>query len=815
MKQGPGSVLGTDCSGPSCLATPGLFSWQMNLMAYILGLLSLEYWPAALAGFFALWLMCREMLGRRVRIMILGLCFIVGLGHVWMRMPSPPSILPDWMEKGEKVRVHGTVFQVRSRPENKLRVILDQVSCTLPDGRDAVLPGKLNWTWEKPLYRPFKGQSIELEVRVKPIRWFGNPGLWDYELYWQCRGVFFRTYTRGGKGVLNTARSGDNDLRSYRDLVVDALVNALPKTQGGAMVLALMTGDRFNLEQETIDNMRMAGLSHTLALSGLHLGFVAGIGVGLAWLVGIFRPGVYLRLPRPKLAVIFAAPLVLAYLWLGQCAPSLVRAACMFGFWGALLLMNRGRVLLDGLFWALALILLIFPLSAYDLGLQLSAVAVAGIGVFYPKLRYRFSISGGYGKRFLSACLSLLVLTLCANLALLPLSAWYFGNVTPNLLTNVVWLPLLGIIVMPFGFLGMACTCLPGLAGAGSLLLSVSSSVLDVMLLGLQQLADGGFLPIISVLRPHWPTLLGYGLILIVLATLGVERKIPWKTLLLASVLLFAPSVQAAFQDMRHEVRLTLVDVGQGQSVIVTAPGGVRCLIDGGGFRSRTFDIGEAVVGPCLTWGRPPVLEAMALSHSHIDHYGGLLHPLNKFQVGRFLTNGNLPGGWYGDRFKDVLREKGMRLETLRTGDVLELGSGVCLVVVHPDREFRSTNANNRSLVFRLEWNGKPLALIPGDIEETAVNTILESGEVITAQILVLPHHGAKPTLAPGFVDRVSPQTVLCSCGYLNKFGFPLIEVRQLLVDHGCSLFTTANDGMISVVWRKKLGSPHVSEIVQ
>ncbi len=803
MKPRPGSFDGSDFVGPSTLATPGLFTWQINFMAYVLGLLSFEFMPAALAGFFALWLMCRELFRRRLPVLVLILCFVAGFGHVWMRMPQPPSEVPGWIESREKVIVRGTVHQVRSRPEKKLRVILADVVCRLPGGRDAELPGKLNWTWERPLERPVPGQAVELEARVKPIRWFANPGLWDYDLYWQCRGVFYRIYSRGKSGVLSiTGDAGGNSIRP-RERVVSKLLASLPESQGGAMLLALMTGDRFNLTQETIDDMRMAGLSHTLALSGLHLGFVAGIGLGLAWLAGLVRPQIYLRVPRPKLAVIFAAPLVLTYLWLGQFAPSLVRAACMFGFWGALLFMNRGRVLLDGLFWALALILMISPLSVFDLSLQLSAVAVAGIGVFYPMLRRHISLSGGLARRILGNGLSLLALTVCANLALLPLSTWYFGNIAPNLLTNVVWLPLLGLAVMPLGLAGMACVFLPGLDVVGGGLLNLSASLLDLMLSGLHHLSVKGLLPLASVLRPHWPTLMGYCLLLMLLATMGKGRKISWKIAALAAGMLMVPTVDSAVKDMRNEVNLALVDVGQGQAVLVTAPGGVRCLIDGGGFRSRTFDIGEAVVGPCLAWGRAPVIDVVVLSHSHVDHYQGLLHLLENFEVGRFVTNGNLPGGWYGKRFKSILMNAGLERETFAAGDELDLGSGVKLSAIHPDRKYRSSNANDRSLVFLLTWNGRPLALIPGDAEDNALAAILSSGVEIKAQALVLPHHGGGPSLVPGFVQKVSPDVGLCSCGYLNKFDFPLTEVRGILAVDNCSLFTTSDNGMISVHWNQ------------
>ncbi|MEF3695987.1 ComEC/Rec2 family competence protein, partial [Desulfolutivibrio sp.] len=181
-----------------------------------------------------------------------------------------------------------------------------------------------------------------------------------------------------GAGLSGTGRA------AYVPPDQEELAPAPRPTPGGAMLLALLTGDRSELTTTDMDLVRRASLAHALALSGMHVGYVAALGWLLAWIAGRIRPGIFLRLPRQKLAVLLAAPLVCGYVWLGGATPSLVRAALMFACFGFLILLDRPRILLDGLFLALALIVAASPLSVFDIRLQLSALAVAGLAVFWP-----------------------------------------------------------------------------------------------------------------------------------------------------------------------------------------------------------------------------------------------------------------------------------------------------------------------------------------------------------------------------------------------------------------------------------------------
>jgi competence protein ComEC len=747
---------------------------------------------------------------RRVPLLTLVLCAAFGLGYAAQRAPAPLET-PGWMERQRPVLVRGVVARAEPREDNRLRLILGDMTVTT-DAGEAVLPGQLVWNWRNPTTRPLPGQRVEALLRVVPSRGFGNPGGWDFEWYWLRQGVQWRAWV-GGRVPPVWGERPSGTLDEVKTALRRIVGDGLPDTPGGGVVLALLTGDRSGIDEATAGAVRAAGLAHTLALSGLHVGFVAALGLGLAWVAGWLRPSLLLRVPRPKLAVLLAAPLVLGYAWLGQPSSSLIRAATMYAFWGALLLQGRGRVLMDGLFFALVAIVFVSPLSVFDLGLQMSALAVAGIGLIFPRIRrlvqIRPGVPGARGawRTVAASAGGVLAVSLCATVSLLPPVSWYFGTLAPNILLNVVWIPVLGLAVMPLGILGMLLAALPAAVSvaAGSALLGLAAWITDLLLALLTAMAHEGLTPVFAVLRPLWPEVIGFWLLLVTALVVWANRRTPAGVVGLAGlgfVLLVGPHVAVMASDARSgvcgETRLEMIDVGLGQAVVVVAPGGGRWLVDGGG-GSRTFDMGEAVVAPWLTLGRPPRLDGVIMSHPDNDHSRGLAFILARFAVGAFHTNGMLPGGESGQDMRAALATSGLTPIPLAAGQELDLGSGLRLEVVHPARDFAPRGSNERSLVLRLADGSRGLAVLPGDMERAASAAMLDSGRDLAAEVLVLPHHGSRSSLDPAFYAAVGARVALCSNGFMNRFGFPHPEVVEAL---GVPVYATSRHGLVRAVWQ-------------
>jgi competence protein ComEC len=773
-----------------------LLGWQVLLCGYVLGILAFRYHGAAAVGLVLLLMLVRLLAGGRPHFAAILLSFLIGLAWTHLRMPEAPDGIPQWMEQRQKVQVRARVEALQSRPGERLQILLGDVRCTPKGGVEEPLPGRLLWTWEKPLQWPRKGQLVEGYFRIRPVRGYLNPGGFDSEFHWQREGVFHRTFTFREKAEVTLSLAPDG----IRDALREQLA-ANASGQGGAILTAVLLGERFFLDQATVELMQKSSLAHSLAQSGLHLGLVVSIGFLLAWTVGLLRPSLLLSVPRPRLGVLLALPLALFYAWLGQFSPSLLRAGLMFVFWGGLLFLGRDRVLMDGLFMAVGLILVAFPLSAFDLSLQLSAGAVAGIVLLWPVFdRWVAPLKATLAGKALVLPASMMAVSVAANLVLLPLSLSSFGFASHHLHLNLLWLPLLGFAVLPFGAAGLAMTFVPLLAVPGQALLGAASLTAEWMV-GLLSWMDGrGWIDVVWTMRPTWPLCMAYWLVVLAAFIARRASRAVLGLLLgsaVAMVLLFA--AQRAW-DLSHDLRLTLLDVGQGQAVLLEV-GPERYLIDGGGSFDPEYDFGRAVIGPALTWGRLPRVDGIILSHPHSDHLRGLLHPLGNFRVGFFAENGDPPAGADLEALQGSIAKSGLEPRRWQAGEVIDLGRGIALEVLHPTDGFRGKGENDRSLVLRVLKNGRGLALIPGDVEKAAQRLLLEAGPDLSSQVLVLPHHGSKSSLHPGFYESVGPEVALCSSGYLNHFGLPHPQVLDSLSSLDIPLLRTDLEGAVTISW--------------
>jgi competence protein ComEC len=774
-----------------------LLGWQLLLGGFILGILALRYHAGSAAGLGLLLLLVQFLRQGRPHTAALLVAFLFGLGWAHVRLPEAPASVPEWMIERSKVLVRAHVDKVRSRPGGRVQLYLSEVRCT-SQGEEELLSGRLLWTWEKPLVWPEAGQSMEGIFRILPVRGYRNPGGFESEFHLQREGVFYRTFTFRDKVevTFSPARAG------IRSTLRERLSGAV-SGQGGAILAAVLLGERYSLSQTTVELMQKSSLSHSLAQSGLHLGLVVSMGLLLAWLTGILWPSLLLVLPRSRLAVLLALPLALFYVWLGQGSPSLLRAGLMFLFWGLLLFLGRDRVLIDGLFMALAVILLISPLSAFDLSLQLSAVAVAGITLFWPVFNgWIWPLKGTRGGPVLFYPFSLLSVSVAANLALLPIMLSAFGFASPHVFLNLVWLPLLGFIVLPLGAVGLGLAFVPGLEGAGAWLLWVSSVTADWMVGLLAWMNDRELLPVVWSMRPTWPLCMAYWLLLLFFVVRKRADRSARKLLLVSIAGLVLSFAAGRVWESRHDVSLTLLDVGQGQAALLEVGAG-RILIDGGGSFNPEFDFGRAVIGPVLTRGRLPRVEGIVLSHPHSDHLRGLFHPLANFKVGFFAANNDLPEGVDLELLQKSLERGGVVHGVWQAGERVDLGKGFVLEVLHPEQSFRGKGVNDRSLVLRVVKDGKGLILIPGDVEQRGQGHLLGQGIDLSAQVLVLPHHGSKSSLLREFYQAVRPEVALCSNGYLNHFRFPHPEVLQTLSELKIPLLRTDLDGAITITWTK------------
>jgi competence protein ComEC len=529
------------------------------------------------------------------------------------------------------------------------------------------------------------------------------------------------------------------------------------------------------------------------------------------------------------------------YIWIGGGTPSLIRAGLMLFFCGLLLFLKKPVVLLDGLLLAVLIILLAHPQTMFDIRLQLSALAMAAIALISPVLswfaawfrvqfnnRFMPQANGKYGKAhkcahyLLEGMVMLTCTSLAVQIALMPVLSNAFVGVGVAFPLNLLWLPILGMLVMPAAFLGLLATAL-NLSWFAQLCFQIAAYPCAWLMDFLRWLQGLELLPVIFPVRPHWLFILGVWFILSILPLFCMRLanraslRLPGVLIALGLLLCLLPTGLRAYEQSRDAVRLRLIDVGQGQAILLEYPGGKRLLLDGGGVNngrlsSSSFDIGKDVITATLLDNRPAHLDYMLASHPDYDHIQGLIHPLTHLQVDYFADNG---APYSNDlshaRLLDILQRKQYAQNSLYAGQTLTLNSAsgsdygeLRLEVLHPQNTTAYTDkSNNQSLVVRLVWRGKPLALLCGDAENKAQREILKhyAAQDLKAQVLVLPHHGSKGASLKAFYKAVAPELALASCAYGNRWFFPAEKTRQNLNDLGIKLMSTSEYGQIIIEW--------------
>jgi len=619
---------------------------------------------------------------------------------------------------------------------------------------------RLSWYGRPPAMEA--GARWQLRVRLKRPHGFMNPGGFDYEGWLFRHGNGATGYVRRDPGNRRLAPAPWWSLDRLRQGLASRLTAAMHGSANTGVVTALAVGERSGIPPRQWTLLTATGTNHLLAISGLHVGLVAGLAFLLVRLFWSRSRRLTLHLPASKAGAVAALGAALTYAALAGFSLPTQRALIMLMVGMGSLLSQRSAAPGRTLLLALAAVLVFDPLAVLEPGLWLSFGAVAAIlygmgGRVGP---------GGLWWRF--GRVQWLV-----AVALLPLTLLFFQRsavVAP--LANLLAVPWVSLLVVPVVLLA---TVLLGVAPAAAHgLLSLADHLLNLFWAGLRVLAA---LPA-GQWYQHAPPLWAVGAGVVGVALLLAPRGFPGRAmgaLLLLPLVLVRPD--AALQH--GEVRFTLLDVGQGLSAVVRTRHHVLVYDTGPRF-SASFDTGAAVVVPYLRQQGLKTVDRVIVSHGDNDHIGGFdslraAVPIDAVQVG---VPGLIAGAspclagqhWHWD--------------------------GVAFRILHPPAD-PAFHRNDRSCVLRVTAPGGTV-LIPGDIERRSEAALLRGDpRRLAADILVAPHHGSTTSSTAAFVRAVHPRYVLYPVGYRNRFGFPRPEVTARYRAQGAQRFDTARNGAI------------------
>ncbi|MDR1850467.1 MAG: DNA internalization-related competence protein ComEC/Rec2 [Zoogloeaceae bacterium] len=711
-----------------------------------------------------------------------------GWGYAAWRAEGRLQNRLDTVLEGQDIRVIGTVASLPTnfgRGERFVFRVEQTANVSLPErlwltfytrpARDAA-----------PLRLPQAGERWELTVRLKKPHGSLNPYGFDYEAWLLERNLGASGYVRQTPAprfveqVSWSPMDAVHRLRAYlRERFQANLGNERPYA---GILVALAVGDQGAIPRKHWDTFNRTGTTHLMCISGLHITLVAGFA---GWLIGSFwrrRARLCRRMPAQQAAIFGGALMALAYGMLsGLDVPA--QRACIMLAAAAVALFSRRRVRISRiLLLALFFVLLADPWAVLAPGFWLSFCVVAAL--CWVGQRYRTndsaesSIEAGFFTQLWHWLRLFSVTQWAATLATLPLLLLFFQRfplLSP--LANLLLIPWISFIITPLALLSVLFIWLPFVSW---LLLALAHALLVWPMAALEWLAVAPqFSPGAA---PLWATLAAaFGVALLLLPRGFPGKAVGW--LLLCPLIFQVPASSLP----EGAVRLTVFDVGQGQSALLETSHH-RLLYDVGpvyGMGEKVEEAsnaGERIVLPYLAARGIRRLDAVVVSHKDSDHAGGLDSLRAKIPMAMIFSSlPELAGG-----------------SICRQGELWQW-DGVRFEFLHPGQEQAVRGRNNDSCVLKVSAPGGRL-LFPGDIEKREEKRLLASQqEALAAEVLLLPHHGSKSSSSWPFVAAVSPQWALVSAGYRNRFSHPHPEIVERYETLDARLLRTDRDGALTL----------------
>jgi competence protein ComEC len=685
--------------------------------------------------------------------------------------PSQPGGIAVLNDTGQTVVLRGVIVDEPEPRDRSQRFTLRVDAYQTPAGwLDA--EGRIQVS-ARPLPAYEYGDVLEFKGELEAPPVFDT---FDYRDYLARRGIVSQAIFP----QIEVVGHGGSDLTRLlidaRRPLSDALKRSLPEPES-ALARGILLGERASIPADLSDDLNRAGISHLIAISGENVAIVAGVLVAsLAWLIG--------RRPATAAAIL----LVLLYAVFVGASPSVLRAAVMATLMLGATLSGRPGSALGAVTLAAAVLVAWRPLVVDDVAFQLSFGATLGIILASQRL-----------QRLIEPCLRWLpgpladllaenlAITTSASLAVLPIIATSFGRL------SLVSLPA-NLLAAPAFILALAGSLLAALAGVIDPHLGRLAGELAYLpltyLVRLGRIAAG--LPMASL------ELRGFGLAesiaaYILLGVLwlwlrsrpAVEVEAPpvrpLRPALVASgaVVLVAMLVwYSALQPSPDRLRVTVLDVGQGDAILIQTPAGHNILVDGGPSGER---IAQAL-GRALPASERRI-DLMVLTHAQDDHVSGLVEVLQRYDVGAALA-GPLEGEIASYRaWRAELARTGVTLFTPRAGQQIDLGDGARIEVLWPEQTLlRGTedDFNNNSIVLRLVYNDVSF-LLTGDLAADGEQALLDTPADLHATVLKVGHHGSDGSTTDAFLDAVDPALAVISVGAENTYGHPSPSTRLRL----------------------------------
>ena len=690
----------------------------------------------------------------------------------WRAVVFQTGALPALWE-GRDVRVTGVIADMPQAVERGVRLRFQVEQAQVFNTQAGAMPHwprspsliALTWYGEPPEQGLRAGQRWEWTVRLKAPHGEKNPHSMDWELWLWSQHIQATGYVRHGtadqppRWLAQTVAAPMAQWRGHLHRTMQAPPESSVRTQASwGVVQALVTGSQSSIVRSDWQLFRDTGIAHLVSISGLHITMFAWL--AMAVVNALWRRSAWLCLWWP-------APLAAA--WAGL---ALAAAYAVFSGWGipaqrtigmlcvVVWLRSQGRAWPWPYVWLVVLTVIVGldPWSLLQAGFWLSFVAVGVLFAAQPRDR------NAHARRWWHGPLRLAREQWLVGLALAPLTLLLFGQISVvGMLANLWAIPWVTLVVTPLSMLG----------AVWSPLWAAAASCVTVMVGLLESMATWPIAVLHFAQPPWWVGLAG------VIGCLWMVLPWGWRWQLLGLPLVIPMLVWMPAVPAQGQFDVLALDVGQGSAVLLRTQQH-SLLFDAGPRWSPQSDVGERVVVPVLrALGVQPT--AMLVSHADSDHAGGAAAVQQAFASMQWLGAGGVP----------CMRGQSWQWD------------GVQFEMLHPLEALNTTSkasANASSCVLKITSVDGRSALLTGDIEAAQEQALLQAAVDLSAQLLLVPHHGSKTSSSSAFIHAVQPQFAVVQSGYRNRFGHPAPQVVQRYQARAIPVINTPACG--AALWR-------------
>ena len=718
----------------------------------------------------------------------LPLLMLVGFFAMKDRM-KPPDIDAVFEEKSE-CSLTGEIDMIVKKSLGTTYYLKNN-RITLPDNHTYLVEEVIvnEYTYDYPLSKQYRvGNIISVSGTVKKFSVNSNPGTFNEYLYYKSQNISYKV-TAENISIINSKYSV---FRSILDNIKEELVRVyskvLPKKEAG-ILMAMVLGEKYLLEDEIKLLYQENGISHILAISGLH---VSMVGAAIYYLLKRLRLGL-------AVSTLMSLAFVYSYGILTNFSVSTNRAVVMYSIFIIAKLIGRTFDILTAMSLSAFLILLQNPMELFQAGFLLSFGAVLGIAVILPC----FSC--------LHESKNLLVRGICASISAqvltLPVILYYFFQIP-------LYSVFINLLVLPLTSMLMLSAIISGIAG-------IISSSLGVFLAGganyILKIYEmicrlGSSLPknLITVGRPDTIRIIIYyaAISVFIISAKRLKKKGTLVFFIAAVVILIAPK-------LKNSLTVTVLDVGQGEAIFMENDNGTTYLVDGGS--SDVSQVGRYRITPYLLSKGVDTLDYVFVTHTDMDHVSGIMEIIAGKHISvRHLIlpdispDISLRNETY-NKLEELAKDKGIMLMYVAAGDMITDGK-LKINVLHPCVGYQSASNNDYSTVLSVSY-GEFDMLLTGDIEtkgDQKLITFFIKQEYINRcnndsttfiqtdyDVLKVAHHGSKNSTSEEILSIIRPEYALISCSKKNKYGHPHEEVLERLKECKSQIMITPKHGAI------------------